>query len=83
MKSRFEKGEDIHVITFREGDPKGIAARKCYASCGFTEGEELVVLIIPAKSFCAGYRDTKEGGGEDEAQLYIRFPVLEGRGNLL
>lgn len=40
-------------------------------------------LIIPAKSFCAGYRDTKEGGGEDEAQLYIRFPVLEGRGNLL
>lgn len=49
MKSRFEKGEDIHVITFREGDPKGIAARKCYASCGFTEGEELVVFDYPCQ----------------------------------
>ncbi|MEG2328882.1 GNAT family N-acetyltransferase [Anaerorhabdus sp.] len=47
--AQFEKGEEIHVITFREGDTKGIAARKCYFSCGFEEAETLTVFGYPCQ----------------------------------
>lgn len=45
----FENGDMIHVITFREGDPKGIAARHCYHSCGFVDDDELEVFDYPCQ----------------------------------
>lgn len=49
MAECFEDGEVIHVITFREGDQKGMAARYCYHSCGFVDDEELVVFDYPCQ----------------------------------
>lgn len=49
MAECFEDGEVIHVITFREGDQKGMAARYCYYSCGFVDDEELVVFDYPCQ----------------------------------
>ncbi|WP_373218748.1 GNAT family N-acetyltransferase [Ruminococcus sp. 5_1_39BFAA] len=49
MAECFEDGEVVHVITFREGDRKGMAARYCYHSCGFVDDEELVVFDYPCQ----------------------------------
>lgn len=49
MAECFEDGEVVHVITFREGDQKGMAARYCYHSCGFVDDEELVVFEYPCQ----------------------------------
>lgn len=49
MAESFEDGEVVHVITFREGDQKGTAARYCYHSCGFVDDEELVVFDYPCQ----------------------------------
>lgn len=49
MAECFEEGEVVHVITFREGDQKGTAARCCYHSCGFVDDEELVVFDYPCQ----------------------------------
>lgn len=49
MAECFENGEAVHVITFREGDQKGMAARYCYHSCGFVDDEELVVFNYPCQ----------------------------------
>lgn len=49
MSECFEDGEAVHVITFREGDQKGMAARYCYHSCGFVDDEELVVFDYPCQ----------------------------------
>ena len=49
MAECFEDGEVVHVITFREGDQKGMAARYCYHSCGFVDDEELVVFDYPCQ----------------------------------
>jgi len=47
MAECFEDGEMVHVITFREGDTKGIAVRHCYPSCGFVDDEELEIFDYP------------------------------------
>ena len=49
MAECFEDGEEVSVITFREGDQKGTAARYCYHSCGFVDDEELVVFDYPCQ----------------------------------
>ncbi len=49
MVECFEDGETVQVITFREGDQKGMAARCCYHSCGFVDDEELVVFDYPCQ----------------------------------
>ena len=49
MAECFAEGETVHVITFREGDQKGMAARYCYHSCGFVDDEELVVFDYPCQ----------------------------------
>lgn len=49
MAECFEDGEVVHVVTFREGDQKGMAARSCYHSCGFVDDEELVVFDYPCQ----------------------------------
>lgn len=49
MFSSFKSGEQVHVITFRDGDKKGIAARKCYHSCGFKDGELITVFDYPCQ----------------------------------
>lgn len=49
MAECFEDGEVVHVVTFREGDRKGTAARCCYHSCGFADDEELVVFDYPCQ----------------------------------
>ena len=38
MLTQMEKGTDIRVTTYREGDPDGIAARAFYESLGFSAG---------------------------------------------
>ncbi len=45
----FKDGDILEVVTFREGDRKGIAARKCYHSCGFVDAEEVVVFHYPCQ----------------------------------
>jgi ribosomal protein S18 acetylase RimI-like enzyme len=49
MKNCFTKGTTIHVITFRDDDMKGTAARACYHSCGFTGAEEMIVFDYPCQ----------------------------------
>ncbi|MBS4784578.1 MAG: GNAT family N-acetyltransferase [Clostridiales bacterium] len=45
----FSPGQPVQVITYREGDPRGIAARSCYHSCGFTDCELLAVYNYPCQ----------------------------------
>jgi len=42
---------DIHVTTYRAGDPKGVAARALYKNLGFTEGELLLEFGYPTQKF--------------------------------
>lgn len=49
MTEFFSRGDIVYVVTFREGDPKGIAARACYHACGFVDGEELTVFNYPCQ----------------------------------
>lgn len=49
VKSCFDIGEMLSVITFGAGDEKGKAARHCYYSCGFEDGEELIVFDYPCQ----------------------------------
>lgn len=49
MMGWFTGGDIISVVTFREGDPKGIPARACYHACGFVDGEELTVFDYPCQ----------------------------------
>ena len=35
MTEWFTVGDIISVVTFQDGDPKGIPARACYHACGF------------------------------------------------
>lgn len=49
MVDAFAFGDCIHVITFREKDPKGIAARACYHKFGFMDDELLEVFHYPCQ----------------------------------
>ncbi|MBS7007276.1 GNAT family N-acetyltransferase [Anaerostipes sp.] len=49
MKVNFKPGEQIQVVTFVSGDPKGIAARECYHRCGFIDDELLTVFDYPCQ----------------------------------
>lgn len=59
MKECFADGETIHVITFREGDRKGTAARRCYHSCGFADDEELTVFDYPCQKMVLKVENAK------------------------
>ncbi|MEG2575085.1 MAG: GNAT family N-acetyltransferase [Christensenella sp.] len=47
--SQFPKGTRLSVITYRDGDRQGIAARKLYQSMGFQCGELLTVFDYPCQ----------------------------------
>ena len=49
MTEWFIVGDIISVVTFQEGDPKGIPARACYHSCGFVDDEKLTVFDYPCQ----------------------------------
>ncbi|HYE68330.1 MAG TPA: GNAT family N-acetyltransferase [Anaerovoracaceae bacterium] len=49
MISLFPRGAQISVITYREGDPQGIAARKLYLNLGFECGELLMIFEYPCQ----------------------------------
>lgn len=49
MTEWFIVGDIISVVTFQEGDPKGIPARACYHSCGFIDDEKLTVFDYPCQ----------------------------------
>ena len=49
MVEWFTSGDIISVVTFREGDPKGISARACYHACGFVDDENLIVFDYPCQ----------------------------------
>lgn len=50
MMKHFKLGETVHVITFRENDPKGVAARACYHRFGFHDDEEIMVFDYPCQT---------------------------------
>lgn len=47
--SQFPKGTKLSVVTYRDGDRQGIAARKLYQSMGFQCGELLTVFDYPCQ----------------------------------
>lgn len=49
MTEWFIVGDIISVVTFQEGDPKGIPARACYHCCGFIDDEKLTVFDYPCQ----------------------------------
>lgn len=49
MLMNFSKGDEVHVITFRDGEAKGISAIKCYRSCGFEHVEDLIEFGYPSQ----------------------------------
>ena len=49
MTEWFIVGDIISVVTFQEGDPKGIPARACYHSCGVIDDEKLTVFDYPCQ----------------------------------
>lgn len=49
MMEWFTVGDIISVVTFREGDPKGIPAMACYHACGFVDDEKLTVFDYPCQ----------------------------------
>ncbi len=51
MISAFPAGKDIGVTTYREGDPKGEAARALYLRCGFVPDELVVEMDYPCQKF--------------------------------
>ncbi|GAP14470.1 acetyltransferases [Longilinea arvoryzae] len=51
MLERLPAGRDVQVITFREGDEKGIAPRALYKSLGFVEGEFCNEFDYPEQKF--------------------------------
>ena len=44
MTEWFTVGDIISVVTFQDGDPKGIPARACYHTCGVVDYEKLTVF---------------------------------------
>lgn len=51
MLENLDRSRDITVITFREGDDKGTAARALYKSFGFEEGELCFDMNYPEQKF--------------------------------
>ena len=51
MLPRMEAGRDISLVTYREEDPRGQAARAFYRSLGFSEGRLLEEFDCPAQEF--------------------------------
>ncbi len=51
MLPNMDADRDISLITYREGDPKGQAARAFYRSLGFSEGRLLEEFGCPAQEF--------------------------------
>ncbi len=49
MLELFPKGTSLKVTTYREGDTKGIAARKLYECIGFTKGKLITVFDYPCQ----------------------------------
>ena len=49
MAEWFNAGDIISVVTFQDGDPKGIPARACYYACGFVDDEKLTVFDYPCQ----------------------------------
>ena len=51
MLALFPKGSRISVVTYRENDKKGQAARRFYENIGFTAGELVTVFDYPCQEF--------------------------------
>ena len=51
MLTQMEKGTDIRVTTYREGNPDGIAARAFYESLGFSAGRLTEEFGCPVQEF--------------------------------
>ena len=49
MISLFPSGSELSVITYREDDLQGVAARKLYQSMGFERGELLEIFDYPCQ----------------------------------
>lgn len=47
--SLFPAGTQLSVVTYREDDPRGVAARNLYQSIGFVQGELLTVFSYPCQ----------------------------------
>lgn len=51
MYQQFPKGTEIFVVTYREGDKLGEAARLFYKSIGFSEAELIMEFGYPCQRF--------------------------------
>ncbi len=51
MLGLFSSGRTVSVITYRDGDPMGEAARAFYSRLGFTQGRLLTVFDYPCQEF--------------------------------
>lgn len=51
MLTQMEKGKDVTVTTYREGDPNGTAARAFYKYLGFSEGRLTEEFGCPVQEF--------------------------------
>lgn len=49
MMLSFQQGTQISVVTYRDGDPQGLAARNLYLNFGFECGELLTVFEYPCQ----------------------------------
>lgn len=49
MLGEFEKGSEISVVTYRDGDDMGTSARKLYFKLGFSEAELITVFDYPCQ----------------------------------
>ena len=51
MLARMDAGSTVTVTTYREGDPRGAAARAFYRSVGFSEGKLGEEFGCPVQEF--------------------------------
>ena len=51
MLAQMDEGKDVAVTTYREGDPRGAAARAFYRSVGFSEGKLGEEFGCPVQEF--------------------------------
>lgn len=59
--AQFSVGTVLSVVTYRAGDPMGVAARGFYEAMGFVPGEELTVHGYPCQRFSVAVPDEPLG----------------------
>ncbi|MEA5077386.1 MAG: GNAT family N-acetyltransferase [Anaerolineaceae bacterium] len=59
MFSSFKQNDQVTVVTYREGDAQGYAARKLYESLGFRAGDLITMFEYPCQKFTYKMEEVK------------------------